>query len=72
MSKDIVKFELGQTVYRKILPDTIGMVTGILFRPNGCSYHVRFADETEEVLCWEIELTSEKEFATAHESEEKK
>ena len=71
MSKDTVKFELGQIVYRKILPDVAGIVTGILFRPHGVCYYTKFADEKEEGSSWECELTAEKSFVT-NESEDKK
>ena len=70
MSKDTVKFELGQIVYRKILPDTAGIVTGIVYRPHGTTYLAKFADEIEEAACYEVELTTEKSFVL-NESKEK-
>ena len=40
---DTVSFTLGQVVYLKTKTEHAGMVTGILFRPNGHSYLVTWS-----------------------------
>jgi len=62
---DAVKFDLGQIVYRKIIPDAEGMVTGIMFRPTGVVYYCTFSNEEDEVACYDIELTTEKNYSYA-------
>lgn len=62
MNADKVKFSLGEIVYRKLLPDVPGMVTGILFRPHGVTYYTKWADSDEESNSFELELTTEKGF----------
>jgi len=61
---DLVKFQLGETVYLVLSTEKPGMVTGILFRPNGVSYLVTWADGIEEKYHFDIELTREKAFAS--------
>lgn len=56
---DKVEFEIGALVYRKTNPEVVGIITGILFRPTGVGYYIKFADEIEE-HCYGIELTTDK------------
>lgn len=59
------KFSIGETVYLIVSREMPGMVTGIFLRPgNVIRYGVSFADETEERLCYDIELTNEKAFGS--------
>jgi len=62
---DAVKFDLGQIVYRKIIPDVAGIITGITFRPTGVVYLCTFADQSDEIACYDIELTIEKNYSYA-------
>jgi hypothetical protein len=59
---DKVKFTLGQTVYLSINAASVGMITGIVFRPIGVSYYVTWGDFTERSH-YECELTDEKTYA---------
>lgn len=59
---DAVKFQLGDTVYRRVDEDERGMVTGILFRPTGTVYFVTFGGGRED-SCYDIELTAERTFS---------
>lgn len=61
MNLDALKFHLGQTVYLAVNAEQQGMVTGILFRPNGFAYYVTFADGQERTH-YEMELTAEKTY----------
>jgi len=63
LSADAVKFPLGSIVYRKTIPDVAGMVTGITFRPTGVIYICAFSDTEGETDCYDIELTTEKNFS---------
>lgn len=58
---DQVKFNFGDMVYRKVNPDTAGIVTGIVFRPTGTAYLVTWGDG-EETPCYDFELTTERSF----------
>lgn len=62
MNTDAVKFQMGQIVYRKTDPLVMGVVTAIVYRPNGHSYYCRFADFSDEVNLFEVELTAEKDY----------
>ena len=62
LKMDKVKFTLGQTVYLAIHGASVGMVTGIVFRPIGVSYYVTWSDFTERSH-YECELTDEKTYA---------
>lgn len=63
MTRETVKFKLGDIVYRKVDPEDKGMITGIIFRPTGVLYGVSWKDG-EETTCYDIELTTHPEFAT--------
>lgn len=56
---DKVKFTLGQTVYLAIHGASVGMVTGIVFRPVGVTYYVTWSDFSERSH-YACELTDEK------------
>ena len=62
---DTVSFTLGQVVYLKTKTEHGGMVTGILFRPNGHSYLVTWSHDFTERYHFEVELTAEKTFTTS-------
>lgn len=64
MQADSPRFQLGQIVYRKLLPEVPGMITGIVFRQHGHCYLVCWQDEgsTCEGTHYEMELISEKSF----------
>lgn len=64
MSTDALSFAMSQIVYLKIDPEEKGMVTGILFRPGGCSYAVTWASSIEESFHYEMELVADKAFAS--------
>ena len=59
---DSVKFSLGEMVYMRIKPDTLGIVSGILFRPNVVWYYVTWSNDMQERGHSDIELTTEKAF----------
>lgn len=59
---DTVKFTLGQTIYFKVKPEHVGMVTGILYRHTGVIYLVTWGHDMAERYHYECELTSEKSF----------
>jgi len=58
MNTDNVVYNLGQVVYSVVSPETVGVVTGILFRPDGISYQVTWGD-FEERSHYDCELTPE-------------
>lgn len=60
MKTDAVAYSLGQTIYLKQKPDIAGMITGIMFRPNGFGYYVTWSSDLAERFHYEIELTLEK------------
>jgi hypothetical protein len=62
MTPDTLAFSIGQTVYLTIAPDETGMVTGIVFRPNGHQYAVSWASSMEETIHYELELSAEPVF----------
>lgn len=62
MPSDALTFSIGQTVYLTIAPEETGMVTGIVFRPNGHQYAVSWASSMEETIHYEMELTAEPAF----------
>lgn len=59
---DGVRFQIGQTVYRRLKPDVIGMIVAIVFRESYVEYRAAFADHDEERTYQAIELTTEKSF----------
>lgn len=63
---DVVKFYLGQIVYRKIKPDEPGIVTAIVMRENSTSYYVTWPDHSERTN-FGLELTTEKSFVQKQE-----
>lgn len=58
---DTVKYSMGEMVYLRVSGDgdegSRGIITGVIFRPNGFKYIVAFQDD--ERYCYEIELTTE-------------
>ena len=58
---DTLGFHLGETVYLRVNTDQVGMITGIVFRPNGIAYYATFADGQERTH-FECELTTEKTY----------
>ena len=68
MSTDSLLFSLGQTVYLKIDTEETGMITGILFRPNGPTYAVTWASNLEESFHYDIELTTDKAYIISNSS----
>lgn len=63
MTSDTLTFSIGQTVYLAISPDEVGMITGIVFRPNGHQYAVSWASSMDETIHFEMELTAEPVFS---------
>ena len=64
--RDTVEFALGDTVYHRCKTDPeMGLVTGILFQPDGHVFLVTWPDFCERQH-YAIELTREKGFV-AHE-----
>ncbi len=59
---DTVKHALGDVVYLKVNAECSGMVTGILFRPQGVRYFITWGN-ANETSHYDIELTNEKVFA---------
>ena len=59
-----LKFEFGETVFHKVDPDNPGMITGVSIRPGGVTWCVTWSDDLEEKWHYEIELTTEKDYAT--------
>lgn len=62
MSNDFVNFRLGEIVYFKVDDDKKGVVTGILYRPDGVAYMVTWNDCNEQAH-FACELTIEKTFS---------
>lgn len=62
MGSDIVKFKLGEVVHLVVDDECIGMITGIVYRPNGISYMVTWRD-AGEATHFTCELTTEKTFS---------
>ncbi len=60
---DKVKYALGETVWLRLKPEVAGMVTAIIFRPNGVSYYVTWSSDMTERSHYECELTTERSFA---------
>jgi len=60
MNADVTKFDLGDFVYKRMAPDELGMITGILWRPHGVVYLVTWAGEEDENTHYDIELTRER------------
>lgn len=57
---DTVKYSMGEMVYLRVSGDgegSRGIITGVIFRPDGFKYIVAFQDD--ERYCYEIELTTE-------------
>jgi hypothetical protein len=61
---DNVTMAIGETVYLKLKTDHCGMVTGILFRPNGVTYYVTWAHDFTERGHYECEITKEKSYVS--------
>ncbi len=61
---DAILFHLGESIYLRQRPDTVGMVTGIIWRPNGYGYYVTWSNDMVERFHYEIELTKQKGFVT--------
>ena len=59
---DAPRFTIGQIVYRRLKPDTIGLIVAIVFRDGYCEYKASFSDHDEERTYQAIELTTEKAF----------
>lgn len=57
-------FSLGQTVYLRIDPERVGMVTGIIIRPGHQTFLVVWAEDAEESPHYEMELTEDRAFTT--------
>lgn len=62
MNIDSVKFQVGQTVYRKLKPSVVGMITAVVFRENYVEYRAIFSDQDSELTYQAIELTNQKAF----------
>ena len=59
---DVAKFGVGQRVYRKIAPDMLGMVTGVIFRESHVEYLATFSENDCEHTYQALELTTEPNF----------
>lgn len=62
-SPDTLRFALGQRVWFALNDENEGMITGILFRPNGVIYMVVWQD-MDETEHYEFELTADAKEAT--------
>lgn len=62
MSSDSVKFDLEEIVYLRTDDEAKGMVTGIIYRPNGTMYIVAWGTENEQHH-YACELTRDKAFS---------
>lgn len=62
MMKDVVKFQIGQTVYHKLNSEHPGIVTGILFRPSSVIYIITWGCDKNEKYHYDVEITEEKSF----------
>ena len=62
MNNNVIKpvFQLAQTVYLVVNAETIGKVTGILYRQGSIQYLVTWCDH-EEISHFDFELTDEKQ-----------
>lgn len=60
---DQPQFIVGQSVYRKIKPDEMGILTGIVFRDGFIEYLACFAENDSEKTYQGMELTLEKSFS---------
>lgn len=57
------RWAFGATVYLKISPESVGMVTGYVIRPNtALIYLISWPDKEDDR--WEQELTDERTFST--------
>lgn len=61
MSTDSVKYTLGEIVYFRVDEEKKGIVTGILYRPDGVAYMVTWNDASEQTH-FACELTTERPF----------
>ena len=59
---DKVEFQLGEVVYRKIAPDTPGILVGIVFTQTGVTYQVAWPDHNDTPH-YGLELTKERSFS---------
>lgn len=62
MSSDSVNFQLGEIVYFKVDDEKKGVITGIVYRPDGVAYMVTWNDCNEQTH-FSCELTTEKAFS---------
>ena len=58
---DSVKFNMGETGYLRTNGDGMGIITGLLFRPNSVEYYVSWGDCTE-TKHYDIELSLERTY----------
>lgn len=56
------EFAIGEIVYLKTAPTEPGMVTGIILRPQHCTYLVVWAEDRDERAHFAIEITDERKF----------
>lgn len=62
MSSDSVSFQLGEIVYFRVDDEKKGIVTGIVYRPDGVAYMVTWNDGNEQTH-FACELTQERTFS---------
>lgn len=60
MSEDAVKYNFGDTVAHRTNEDDIGIVTGIVYRPNGGVQYLVTWQNLEEQRHYDIELCEPK------------
>lgn len=58
---DVVKFQIGETVYCKLSPEEPKLVTGILFRQNCVIYKITWSNGSE-TNHYDFELTRDKAY----------
>jgi hypothetical protein len=61
-NSDAVRYKWGQVVHLKVDEDQSGVITGIIYRPDGHAYLVTWHDFTERTH-FECELITEKSFS---------
>lgn len=60
---DKVEYELGEIVNYRVDDEQTGVVTGILYRPDGVAYMVTWDDKNEQAH-FACELTKQKSFSS--------
>jgi hypothetical protein len=59
---DKVEYELGEIVHYKVDDEQVGVITGIIYRPDGVAYMVTWEDKDERTH-FACELIRERSFS---------